>query len=77
MNCTEVGVDACLINRNKIYSKDTIHVEVKCFDACEYDIHAYWSESMPIKLGHAMVLDFEREAYAKVFTLNLTGETFD
>lgn len=77
VNCTEVGVDACLIGRNKIYDKDKVYVELKCFDDCQYDIHVYWSESTPLTPNNTLILDFEKEAYAKVFTLNLEKETFE
>lgn len=77
MKCSETGVDACLIGRNRLYDNDKVYIDVKCVDACEYDVKAYWSESFPLTLGKTVVLNFESDAYAKVFTLDLEGKEFE
>ena len=33
----------------------------------------YWSETYPIVINRALRIDFEHEAYAKVFSLDLTN----
>lgn len=77
VKCSETGVDSCSIGRNRIYDNDTIYIDVKCQDACEYDIKAYWSESFRLALDKPIVLNFEHDAYAKGFTLDLEGKEFE
>jgi hypothetical protein len=36
----------------------------------------YWSETYPIVINRGLRIDFEHEAYAKVFSLDLTNYTF-
>jgi|JI6StandDraft_1071083.scaffolds.fasta_scaffold43534_1 hypothetical protein len=58
VTCSEKGVDECSIFRTRIYDNDKVYVDVKCKEACEYDVKVYWSESFPLVLGKTVLLNF-------------------
>jgi hypothetical protein len=43
---------------------------------CNYSFKTYWSETYPMLINRGLRIDFENEAYAKTFSLDLTNQTF-
>lgn len=41
-----------------------------------FDLETYWSNAYPLHLNKPLVMDFEVDAYAKLFRLDMTNKNF-
>lgn len=58
---------------------DELVVEFKCMEqtqSCNYTTKSYWSENFPVSVGRRLRIDFEKEAYAQVFSIDLTNQVY-
>ena len=79
LTCKDVGVDSCVLSSREVRDRDILIVEFTCLEEknpCDFSFKSYWSETYPVVPGKPLKIDFEHEAYAKLFSLDLTNQVF-
>ena len=41
-----------------------------------FDLETYWSTTYPMHIDKPLIMDFEQDAYAKLFHLDITNKDF-
>lgn len=76
--CQDVGINVCFLPSTYFKSEDIVFADVTCDsdETCIFTLQTYWSVAYPLYIGKPLTMDFEQNAYAKLFSIDMNTANY-